>query len=386
MGIIKNTVSICQFHITGPVPRDGFEQWVLENLRKRGFRNIDDSINEKSSGWVSVDDLQDSTFFLESSVLRTPYVCFAFRKDERKVPNPVLKHTYELKCTEWLADHPEFQWVPKDRKAEMKDLAYQALLVKTLPVPSVFDAVWNRDSNILTVTTLGSKALEEFDTFFRETFDKLGLSIVHPYARAKMLLEKSYHSRLEQHNEATSDSAVDLIKDNRWIGQEFLLWLVYRSLNSSSDYQVSVKGPLQSGEQFVAHINQRIVLAVDDGAGEQRMVLTGPQARFDEVRAALRNGKQIEEASIVMEREQNEWKLTLKGEQFYFASFKCPKVQIERDDITDVATEREAVFYERMHLVESGLQMFDSVFAEFMKLRVAGEWSKTKAAIQKWYE
>ena len=386
MGILKNTVSICQFHITGPVPRDGFDQWLLENLRKRGFHSIDDSINEKSVGWVSIDDIQDSALFLESSVLRTPYVTFAFRKDERKVPKPVLKHMYDQKCNEWLADHPEFQWVPKDRKAEMKDMAYQALLLKTLPIPSVFDAVWNRDSDLLTVTTLGAKPLEEFDTYFRETFEKLGLSIVHPYARAKLVLEKNYHSRLEQFNEATSDSAVDLIKDNRWIGRDFLLWLVYRSLTTSSDYEISVRGPLQTGEKFVAHVNQRIVLAGDDRTGEQRMVLTGPQMRFDEVRAALRNGKEIEEASIMLEREQDEWKLTLKGEQFHFASFKCPKVQIERDDITDEATEREAVFYERMHLLESGLQMFDSVFSEFMKLRVAGEWTKTRAAIKKWYE
>jgi hypothetical protein len=65
--------------------------------------------------------------------------------------------------------------------------------------------------------------------------------------------------------------------------------------------------------------------------------------------------------------------MTLKGTVFQFASFKSPPVQIEKDNITDPADEREAVFYERMHLLEQGLQLFDSLYATFLESGSAKE-------------
>ncbi len=99
----------------------------------------------------------------------------------------------------------------------------------------------------------------------------------------------------------------------------------------------------------------------------------------------MRNGKEITEATIYLEKEEEEfWKLTLKGDMFHFASLKSPAVQIERDEVTDEESEREAVFYERMFLLERGLQLFDSLYADFLHSRLGNGWAEEDAQIEAW--
>jgi hypothetical protein len=71
---------------------------------------------------------------------------------------------------------------------------------------------------------------------------------------------------------------------------------------------------------------------------------------------------------------------------FLFGSFKSPSVQIEKDSTVDRQAEEEAVFFERMHLLESGLQLFDSLFAAFLHTRLGDTWQSTLGKINDWLE
>jgi hypothetical protein len=71
---------------------------------------------------------------------------------------------------------------------------------------------------------------------------------------------------------------------------------------------------------------------------------------------------------------------------FHFGSYKCPAVQIEKDNTVDSQMEQEAVFFERMHLLESGLQLFDSLLATFLGERLGGSWTATREAIKTWLD
>jgi hypothetical protein len=136
----------------------------------------------------------------------------------------------------------------------------------------------------------------------------------------------------------------------------------------------------------VAYLNDRMVLQSVTEAGTQKITVAGAQDHFREVLAALRQGKRITEATIHLEKEENAWKLTLKGELFQFASLKSPAVQIEKDGSVDEAAEREAVFFERMHLLETGLQLFHSLFAAFLAERLAPSWAASQETIRAWLE
>ena len=92
----------------------------------------------------------------------------------------------------------------------------------------------------------------------------------------------------------------------------------------------------------------------------------------------------INEATIYFERGENVWKTTLKGETFHFASLKAPKVQEERDNTVDELSEREALFFERMYVLETGLQLFDSLYAAFLDIRLGNGWEAEMGLIGEW--
>ena len=112
--------------------------------------------------------------------------------------------------------------------------------------------------------------------------------------------------------------------------------------------------------------------------------MVGSQDQFSEVRTALKNGKQITEATLYLEKEEHQWKMTLRALMFHFASFKSPSVKLEKDNTTDQAKEKEAAFYERMFVLEEGLQLFDSLYAGFLEIRLGKTWVDEEKKIRQW--
>jgi len=367
MGILANTISCCQFQVAGTFPEGDLAAWVGEQLAKNAFQDIEHSNEELSVGWVEVDDFEACEFDIAGHYSRDPYLTFTLRRDRRRVPAGLLKAHLERAEAEFLAANPGLNRVPKPRREELRDAVRGALLAKTLPTPTTFDATWDTRRNLLTLATLNGQVVEEFEALFKTTFDGLRLVSLHPYARAQQIIDEALQPALAKANQATNDTVLDLIQDNRWLGWEFLCWLVDRTMNSDSNYKISVEVPAQTGEGFVAYINDRLVLEGEDEEGKQKVTVAGPQNKFDEVLAALENRKSICEATLYLEKEELLWKLTLKGELFQFGSFRCPAVKLEKDDMVDEEREKEALFFERMYLLETGLQLFDSLFATFLQ-------------------
>jgi len=384
VGILSNTVSISQFRVAGDIPVMVLFEWVSQRLTKNGFIPIDQGFEELSVGWVTPDDHRSSDFSVPSAFWRDHYLFFTLRQDKRTIPGALLRAYQRVAEEEYLAANPGFRRVPKQKKEEMRESVRTALLARTLPVPSTCDAVWDTRSKILTIASISAKTVDLFETLFKKTFEGLRLIAVHPFARAEQVVPVSLSEALQAANRAGSEAALDLIKSNLWLGRDFLLWTTYRTLNESAEYRITRPGPATERESFTAYVNDRLVLCGGGDEGTQKITVSGPQDRFGEVRMALRTGKGITEGTLYLEKDENEWKLTLKGEMFHFASFKSPKVQIEKDDTVDAQSEREAVCFERMHLLEPGLQLVDSLFAAFLEIRLGNEWEDEMTRIDAW--
>lgn len=386
MGILSNTVSICQFRIAGDPPAGDLFAWASERLARREFRPIDKSAEELSVGWVHLDDHRASDFLAPASFWRDHYLLFTLRRDQRKLPAALLKAYQQVAEHEYLAANPGLSRVPKQKREELKEGVKAALLARTLPVPATFDAVWDTRRGLLTFTSLAQPVCELFEGEFKKSFEGLRLVPDHPFARAERVVPPEIAPLLAQANRATSDAALDLMKSNRWLGTDFLLWLLFRTLEEPSEYRVTRPGPAGEGEPFVAFLDDRLVLQATGENGVQKVTVAGPQDGFGEVRTALKGGKEIVEATLYLERGDDQWRLTLKGETFQFGSFRAPSVRIEKDDATDAASEKEAVFFERMHLLETGEQLFDSLFAAFLTLRLGEKWEEEATRIGTWLE
>ncbi|MBT0653419.1 recombination-associated protein RdgC [Geomobilimonas luticola] len=384
MGILSNTVSICQFRVAGDIPSGDLFTWASERLARQGFQSIEGSSAELSVGWVHLDDNRESDFAVPAAFWRDHYLTFTLRRDQRKLPAVLLKAYLQVAEHEHLAANPGLSRVPKQKREELREAVRAALLSRTLPVPTSWDAVWDTRTGLVTFTALSPAIIELFEAQFKKTFEGLRLVAVHPYARGTEVVSDDLLSALEKANQATSEAVLDLIRSNRWLGTDFLLWLLYRTMEESSEYRVRRPGPAGENDPFVAYLNDRLVLQNAGENGVQKITVAGPQDHFSEVRTALRNGKVITEATLYLEREEHVWRLTLKGEMFQFASLKGPAVQIEKDNTVDGASEREAVFFERMHILEEGLQLFDSLYATFLADRLSQGWGSESARIQEW--
>jgi len=247
--------------------------------------------------------------------------------------------------------------------------------------------VWDLKSGVLTLFTLGTKVIDRFEDIFRKTFEGFSPVIIHPIARARKLLEGQLLDSLEAANQAGSDAVVALIRDNQWLGWEFMIWLLQRGVNGEGDFLLCCPGHIPNGERFSAWIDDRIQF---QGGGEeggiQKVTVSGSQDSYLEAISALKSGKRITSATICIEKDENLWKLTLKGETFGMASFKCPQVRVEKDATVDQMSEREAVFYERMYLMDQGIQLFDSLYTTFLKERLTDAWNGRLLAIQAWLD
>lgn len=385
MGILANSVSICQFMVAGDFPA-GSElfSWASEHLSKNAFRSIDEGIAEVSIGWVHPGNHQESAFGAPADFWHDHYLAFSLRQDRRRIPAALLKAYYQVAEHEFLAANPGLRWVPKQKKQDLRDNVRAGLLAKTLPVPTVFDTVWDTRTGLLTFTSLGGPAIEAFEVHFKKTFPGLRLVAVHPYGRAERVVDGPLQPALRTFNKASSEAVLDLIQSNRWLGEDFLLWLMYRTMNDSSEYRVSRPGPAVQGEPFVAYLNDRLVLCCAGESGMQKITVAGPQDRFSEVCTALRSGKSINESALYLEKEEHLWKMTLKGDTFHFASYKTPKVKEEKGDTVDEASEKAALFLERMYVLETGLQLFDSLFASFLAERLGTGWGVETGKIEEW--
>ena len=384
MGILSSSVSICQFTVTGQPPAGDFIEWAGSCLTRNGFRSIERTSEEQSTGWVEIDDLQQGGFADSSTFLRDQYLVFSFRRDQRKLPTTLFKAYLDEAQNEFLAEHPNFHKVPKQKRDNLRDAVRSALLARTLPTPQVHDVVWDTRNHVVTFTNLGAKSVDLFVDFFNKTFEGLRLLPIHPYARAERAVDQDLAAVLAEANLATSDAVLDLIASNRWLGRDFLLWLLYETMQGSAEYAVCRPGPAVEGECFVAYLNDRLILSGSSESGVQKVSVIGPQDQFREVCTALQGGKEIQEAVLYLEKQEMLWKLTLKGETFHLASFKTPPVKIETDDLADPEHERQAVFFERMYTLNEGLQLFDSLYAAFLRERLASAWDAKQRAIQNW--
>jgi hypothetical protein len=384
MGLLSNTVSICQFRVVGDRPSKDLYEWASERLAKNSFQSIDQTADEVSSGWVHIDDSTENSFAHPRAFWRDHYLAMTLRRDQRRVPSVVFRAHLQNAEREFLAEHPGLRRVPKQKREELSQAVKAALFAKTLPAPSMVDAVWDTNSNLVTLTSLTPRAIELFDNYFKNTFEGFRLVMVHPFSRAERVLKQELKAVLLKANKSPTGDILDLIHENQWLGWDFLLWLTYQTMTQSSTYPVTQPGPFPEEESYVAYVNDRLVLIGGGNGGLQKISIIGSQDHFSEVRTALQNGKQITEATLYFEKEEAQWKMTLKSMAFHFASFKSPPVQIEKDNITDPADEREAVFYERMHVLEQGLQLFDSLYATFLETRLSKAWTDEEKQIREW--
>jgi hypothetical protein len=385
MGFLASSASICYFQVSGTFDPATKRKDLPEQLEADGFCSIENSAEELSIGWVRINDYDSCDFTADDFCWRDHYLCFSLRQDRRRVPAALLKREVARLSDQYLADKPTLKYVPKNEKENIRDTARSLLLVRTLPSPSCYDVVWDTERQMIRFCALSQTVIDSFQSLFQQSFPGLSLALIHPLARATEILPQDFQEPLKEANQAQTDSALEQIEANRWLGNDFLLWLFYRTLNSDSGYKITCDGPLLDNQPFTAYIDNRLLLVGGGQEGIQKIVVAGPQDQYQEVKTALAQGKQVEEATIFfLQGEENGWKLTLKGERFQFGGYKTPMIKPEQDPSDNPEIEAQAAFMTKLRSVEEGEQMLNSLLKTFLELRLGKTWASEYGAMQNW--
>ena len=194
MGLLAGSASFMRFSVEGEMP-ESFWEIAAQKIAAHSFRDIDDSLDEYSIGWVSVASMFDAAF-AECSYAAGDYVVLSMRVDERKVSPAVLKKCV-LKEEERIKREKQIPRLGRSAQMEIKERVRTQLLRKSVPIPAVYDLVWNLSDATLLFFSTNKKALVLVEELFKETFG-LSLILQIPWNTAEHVADQACQGRLEQ--------------------------------------------------------------------------------------------------------------------------------------------------------------------------------------------
>jgi hypothetical protein len=185
MGLLNGTASFVRFSVEGSLPENLWD-YIAERVSLFSFKDIDDTSDENSLGWVSVYSMFDSEFKY-ASYASGNFVTLSLRFDERKVSPAILKK-FVLKEEERIKKEKQIPKIGRTHRVEIRERIKSELMHKAIPLPAVFDLSWNLTNSTLLFFTTNQKAHSLLEDHFKKTF---GLTLIQqvPYVTAENLLD-----------------------------------------------------------------------------------------------------------------------------------------------------------------------------------------------------
>lgn len=169
---------------------------IPDNLKKFAFKDIDDLPEMRSFGWVNFDDFLDCAWH-ESPPQKGEYFVFSLRLDTRRIPVGVVKKHLLVALREEKSRMTENQnFISRDRKKEIREQVMLKLRQRFLPVPAVFDVIWNIRKNEIWFASTQEKIIDLFMECFLATFNA-HLEQLGPVALAENIVGDSGLAKLD---------------------------------------------------------------------------------------------------------------------------------------------------------------------------------------------
>lgn len=170
---------------------------------------------------------------------------------------------------------------------------------------------------------------------------------------------------------------VDLISEKRFIGQEFLTWLWWKSEERGGVVALPGEGDI------VVVFEKHMLLEYGEGDSNESLICRGLQTELQEARTGLVMGKKLEQARIQLVYNDYEWNFTMAAALMEFRNVKLPKTGGESGS-SDNPEEREGMVLERIFLFEELVRVVLELFRLFLQVRVADTWRDELKNVREW--
>ena len=368
MGFLASSCSFTRFHVIDPVP-DGLWAEIPQLLKNGAFLDIDETTESQADGWVSFDDYLDTTW-QAGPPQKGAYIAFSLRVDTRRIPAGVARKHLVLALKREKAENEKNgkKFISRERRKELKEQVQLSLRRRFLPVPGEFNVIWNTANNEIWFASTQEKVIELFVQRFLATFE-LHIEQLTPSALALSMLGDAAEEKI--HSTDTPDES-----PNGMLGQDFLTWLWFRSDVVSTFFLAG------NAQPFQVSMEKRVTVTSFCGTDRETtsMATWVPGESLLEARVGLRRGKKVTSALIHLTKDDFGFDVSVKAADFSLNGLKTPKIdKSDRDDDPD------ALFLEKVFLIETAVTLLDSLYRQFLGLRLdEGKWKKTTDEMMKW--
>jgi recombination associated protein RdgC len=349
-GFLKGGLTFSRYTV---VHRDGDDSAHMfdRQIKASAFRDFFPAEAEKNLGWTGIEDVLDTEFAYARYAVGD-YRLFALRIDRRSAPPALLK----IRCMEGerrFLQENRLKRLYKDQREAIRESVRMELLAAAQPVPAFFEVAWSVSANTVLFSSLSPKIVQEFLDLFKTSFG-LVLQPTLPWDPA--LLE----------SQAISPA---------FLGREFLTWLWCKAEERNGMISLGTPGDIE-----IAFVRR---LALESGEGEyaESVVCQGQHADLHEGKEAIRQGKKIKEARIILGRDAAKWEFSFKADTFHFQSLRLP---VPTDMEADEEEDKAGRTLERMYLVETAVNTMDDLFARYLSLRLSPDWPAETTRMEKW--
>ncbi len=171
---------------------------------------------------------------------------------------------------------------------------------------------------------------------------------------------------------------VDLMVEKRFVGQEFLTWLWWKSEERGGSIELGSEGDI------TVAFEKHMLLESGEGESSEKIICTGLQTELQEARTGLQMGKKLEQARIVIGHNSHDYSFTLSGALMEYRNIRLPKTEATENDNGDNPEEVEGMILERIFLFEELVRIINTLFGMFLKVRLGERWREELQKIRDW--
>ncbi len=170
---------------------------------------------------------------------------------------------------------------------------------------------------------------------------------------------------------------VDLIHEKKFLGQEFLAWLWYKSEERGGSVEVPGRGDV------LVVFEKHMLLEYGEGDASEKVICRGLQTELKEARAGLGLAKKPEQARVRLAWGDYEFSVTLAAAIFEFRNVRLPKTAGSEED-DGRAESQEGRILERIALFEQLTRLVDDLFRMYINVRASQLWNEELVKIRAW--
>jgi hypothetical protein len=387
MGFASGSISFRRFAVVGTEKEmpEVITQDILDRLAEHIVKPPEFGVpDEIDYGWNGGRHIYDNQFTFDRNVFNDA-LTFALRIDTNRVPADV-KRAHEAIEEDAIAASNPSGFISKQQKRTVKDLVRNKLddelrsgkyrRSKLVPI------LWDVPGRIVYCSASGS-TLEKLLEIFERTFG-LNLEPLTAGSLALRLLE-THGKRREYEDTRPTRFVIGPDGDGThpeypwtakgpepkdFFGNEFMVWLWHEA-----DGRSGVVKTESAGEITVLFDRSLDLDCAYGQTGRDSIKATGPSHSL-EARDALRVGKVVRKAGLVLNAFKQDYNLTLSAESLAVGGAKLP-------DVDEADTPRK-LFEERIALLRDFSKAVDALFAAFLKVRASSAWESHTGGIRKW--